>query len=159
MIDIRNGARESCMTKWQRQWEVSEKGRHLFKFRPNVDAKDKFTEQSKFPSIIRQLRTSYSKLNEYRHKLDPEKSPYCSCGKPESVTHYLEECENYFELRERCRVEMLQKTGTYEFTEETFLNVKTEKDTEENLDKNEILKIISDYIEGTERFTDKSNSN
>ena len=36
--------------------------------------------------------------------------------------------------------------------------VKTEKDTEENLDKNEILKIISDYIEGTERFTDKSNS-
>ena len=53
---------------------------------------------------------------------------------------------------------MLQKTGTYEFTEETFLNVKTEKDTEENLDKNEILKIISDYIEGTERFTDKSNS-
>ena len=39
-----------------------------------------------------------------------------------------------------------------------FLNVKTEKDTEENLDKNEILKIISDYIEGTERFTDKSNS-
>ena len=48
--------------------------------------------------------------------------------------------------------------GTYEFTEETFLNVKTEKDTEENLDKNEILKIISDYIEGTERFTDKSNS-
>ena len=32
MIDIRNGARESCMTKWQRQWEVSEKGRHLFKF-------------------------------------------------------------------------------------------------------------------------------
>ena len=57
MIDIRNGARESCMTKWQRQWEVSEKGRHLFKFRPNVDTKDKFTEQSKFPSIIRQLRT------------------------------------------------------------------------------------------------------
>ena len=91
--------------------------------------------------------------------MDPEKSPYCSCGKPESVTHYLEECENYFELRERCRVEMLQKTGTYEFTEETFLNVKTEKDTEENLDKNEILKIISEYIEGTERFKDKSNSN
>ena len=53
---------------------------------------------------------------------------------------------------------MLQKTGTYEFTEETFLNVKTEKDAEENLDKNEILKIISDYIEGTERFTNKSNS-
>ena len=65
--DIRSGARESCMTKWQRQWEVTEKGRHLFKFRPKVDTKDKFTGQSKFPSIIRQLRTGYSKLNEYRH--------------------------------------------------------------------------------------------
>ena len=76
-----------------------------------------------------------------------------------TVAHYLKECENYFELRKRCRVEMLQKTETYEFTEETFLNVKTEKDTEENVDKSEMLKIISDYIEGTERFTDKPNSN
>ena len=49
------------------------------------------------------------------------------------------------------------KTGTYKFAEEIFLTA--EKDTEENLDKNEILKIISDYIEGTERFTDKSSSN
>ena len=55
---------------------------------------------------------------------------------------------------------MLQKqTGIYEFTEEIFLNVKAEKNTEENLDKNEMLKIISYYIEGTERFKDKSNSN
>ena len=92
------------MTKWQRQWEVTEKGRHLFKFRPKVDTKEKFTEQSKFPSIIRQLRTGYSKLNENRHRWDQEKSPYCSCGKPESVAHYLEEWDNYFELRERCRV-------------------------------------------------------
>ena len=50
------------------------------------------------------------------------------------------------------------KTGTYEFTEEIFLNVKAGKDTEENLDINEILKIIGSYIEGTERFKDKSNS-
>ena len=97
------------MTKWQRQWEVTEKGGGLFKFRPKVDTKEKFTKQSKFPSIIRQLRTGYSKLNEYRHKLNPEKLPFCSCGKPESVAHYLEECETYFKLRERCWVEMLQK--------------------------------------------------
>ena len=51
------------------------------------------------------------------------------------------------------------KTGIYELTEEIFLNVKAENNTEENLDKNEILKIIGAYIEGTERFKDKSNSN
>ena len=50
---------------------------------------------------------------------------------------------------------MLQNTGTYEFTEEIFLNVKAEKDTEENL---EVVEVISDYIEDTERFTDKSNT-
>ena len=47
----------------------------------------------------------------------------------------------------------------HEYEPEFFLNVKAEKDTEENLDKNEMLKIISDYLKGTERFTDKSNSN
>ena len=59
-------------------------------------------------------------VNEYRHKLDPEKTPFCSCGIPESVTHYLEECKNYSDLRERCRVEMFEKTGKYEFSEEIF---------------------------------------
>ena len=45
---------------------------------------------------------------------------------------------------------MLKKTGTYEFAEEIILNVKIEKDTEENLDENEILKIFDDYVEGRE---------
>ena len=38
-------------------------------------------------------------------------------------------------------------------------NVKAEKDTEENFDINEILKIIGAYKEGTELLKDKSNSN
>ena len=31
MIGIRKGASNSCMIKWKRQWEVTEKGKHLFK--------------------------------------------------------------------------------------------------------------------------------
>ena len=32
--DVKSAARESVNIKWQRRWEVSEKGRHLFTHRP-----------------------------------------------------------------------------------------------------------------------------
>ena len=34
--DVRSAARESVEIKWQRRWEVSEKGRNLFMYRPTV---------------------------------------------------------------------------------------------------------------------------
>ena len=34
--DVKSAARESVNIKWQRRWEVSEKGRHLFTHRPGV---------------------------------------------------------------------------------------------------------------------------
>ena len=78
MTDIRKGAKESCFVKWQRKWELTEAGRHLFNLRPTVKSKDKFISHSKNLEILRQLRTGYTKLDEYNHKIDSEKSPYCS---------------------------------------------------------------------------------
>ena len=66
-----------------------------------------------FKAIIRQLHTGYSKLKRLRQKIDSENSPYCLCGRPESVTHYLEDCENYKDIRERCSTELFQTTGIY----------------------------------------------
>ena len=34
--DVKSEARESVKIKWQRRWELSEKGRHLFIYRPTV---------------------------------------------------------------------------------------------------------------------------
>ena len=34
--DVRSAARESVEIKWQRRWEVSEKGKNLFMYRPTV---------------------------------------------------------------------------------------------------------------------------
>ena len=68
MIDVRNGAQESYMSKWQRQWEVTEKGDICLNLDLELTQKKKITEQSKFPSIIRQLRIGYFKLNEYWRK-------------------------------------------------------------------------------------------
>ena len=92
MTDIRRGANESCFVKWQRQWEMIEARRHLINFRPTVKSKDKFISHSKNQEILRQIRTGYTKLNEYNHKKVSEKSLYCSCGSPETVKHYIEEC-------------------------------------------------------------------
>ena len=39
MVDIKTAARRSCMQKWQRQWEQSDKGKKLYTFRPTVDMK------------------------------------------------------------------------------------------------------------------------
>ena len=34
--DVKSAARESVYIKWQRRWEVSEKGRQLYTHRPDV---------------------------------------------------------------------------------------------------------------------------
>ena len=34
--DVKSAAREAVNIKWQRRWEVSEKGRHLFTHKPAV---------------------------------------------------------------------------------------------------------------------------
>ena len=44
--------------------------------------------------VISQLRLGYT-LNEYRHKVGLQDSPNCSCGKIETVDHYICECELY----------------------------------------------------------------
>ena len=46
-----------------------------------------------------QLRTGYSKLNDYRHKLGQVETRYCECGQIETVQHYLLECPLYDEAR------------------------------------------------------------
>ena len=55
MTDIRKRAKESCFVKWQRKWELTEAGIHLFNFRPTVKSKDKFVSHSKNQEILRQL--------------------------------------------------------------------------------------------------------
>ena len=46
-----------------------------------------------------QLRTGYSKLNDYRHKLGQVETRYCEFGQIETVQHYLLECPLYDEAR------------------------------------------------------------
>ena len=112
MGDVKTAARESGRKKWQDMWEKSEKGRHLFNFRPKVDHKIKHKlETKKGEIIISQLRNGYAKLNEYLHKTNIAESDLCQCGEIESVKHYLMECELFENGRELLRRKLFESCG------------------------------------------------
>ena len=124
--DIRTAARKSCETKWQRRWELSDKGRHLYELKPEVLSKDKFTNFLQSERIIHQLRTGYCQLNYYRHKIGLEASPLCQCGDPETIEHYIEECTRYEDIRERLRTRLCRDTGIFQFNKDLLLSVNSE---------------------------------
>ena len=98
--DIKTAVKTSCLKKWQRRWDLSNSGRELYGYRKTVGVKrDKIVPQ-KFPRIISKLRTGYC-LNEYSCKIGVVEKPYCKCGEIESCEHYLMECEELQDLRER----------------------------------------------------------
>ena len=68
-------------------------------------------------------------------------SPLCTCGKPESVKHYSEYCEQYEEIREKLKSRLFFCMGNGEFSCKLFLEVKVEDDFQE------CRKIISEIFE------------
>jgi ribonuclease HI len=57
-------------------------------------------------ATIAQLRTGHCGLNRYLHRFGIKGSPYCQCGYgKETVEHYLLECRNYREQRNKLRRE------------------------------------------------------
>ncbi len=88
--DIKAAAKKSCMIKWQRQWDASDRGRRLHSFRPSIDYKMKHTFHSReCEKAITQLRTGYSVLNSYKSKCGLVETGDCLCGEEETESHYL----------------------------------------------------------------------
>ena len=83
--------------KWQRAWDAADTGRHLYDYKPKVSLKIPaymFMPFIQVKKVISQLRLGYT-LNEYRHKVGLQDSPNCSCGRIETVDHYICACELY----------------------------------------------------------------
>ena len=81
--------------------------------------------------IKSQLRTGYCYLNGYLHSVGMKDSPLCTCGEPESVKHYIEDCEQYVETRETLKARLFYGTGSSEFSYKLFLEVKTKDELQE----------------------------
>ena len=74
----------------------------------------------------------------------------CTCGEPESVKHYIEDCEQHVEIRERLMSKLFFTIGSSEWSCKMFLEVKAEDDLQEC---REILnEIFEEYILSTKRF-------
>ena len=58
------------------------------------------------------------------HTVGLKDSPLCTCGEPESVKHYIEDCEQHVEIRERLMSKNLWSC-------KMFLEVKAEDDLQE----------------------------
>ena len=75
--DFKKYAKLSYHIKWQRCWEVSDSGRHLYNFRPMVSLKSPkymFIPFITEKRAISQLRPGYV-LNEYKYKVGLQESP------------------------------------------------------------------------------------
>ena len=64
-------------------------------------------------------------MNEYRYKTGLQDSPNFRCGDPESVQHFIEDCELYDDIRERLRTRLFYSNccGIKVFSAKTSLEV------------------------------------
>ena len=149
--EFRQAAKAHSFTAWQKQWDVSEKGRFLYGLKPKVSKKTVFDfPDKKSYNLIAQLRIGYARLNDYLFKIGVSQTRNCSCGEMETIEHYLLNCEKYFNERERMRTILFQQTGITEMTTEILLgNNDTDLKKEHDLT---ILSALGDFITQTARL-------
>ena len=149
--DVKEAAKKSGFVKWQEMWDNSEKGRHLFQFRPKVGYKVKNTfETTSGERIISQLRTGYVALNEYLHKVNIKDHDSCECGEIESVGHFLLHCQKYETERELMRKRIFDLCGISVFDLNMLLDMKPEDEFKDWRDT--ILSQLELYVAETRRF-------
>lgn len=89
-------------------------------------------------------------MNEYLHKVGLSDTPICSCGEVESVEHYIQECQNYEDLRERLSVKLHQLTGICEWTPALFLDLRMKDKNEEF--RLQLTETFDEFLERSKRF-------
>ena len=149
--DVKIGAREFVNQKWQKRWEITNTGRHLFNFKPQVTGKTLLDQ----PTVtafraLTQLRTGYSCLNEYRYKTNQHITSHCQCGEPETVEHYLCSCPLQEKHRRQLRKTLSEELGLRVLDAQTLLEF---EDDEDNKGWREtIVRELGTYIALTNRF-------
>ena len=151
MADIKQAAVKMGLSQWQRQWESSETGRTLFRYKPKVTDRS----QIDYPNTISyrniaNLRLGYNQLRDYQFKLGTSNNNLCECNQLETVEHYLLHCERYFNEREALRTHIFNTTGTPDLSCEFLLSC-TKTDFRKIYEMN-IFSALGDFITQTARF-------
>jgi ribonuclease HI len=95
--------------EWQEMWETSPRAARLAPIDPNppraaiLDLYSDLTRQE--GSILTQMRCRSVGLNHYLHRIGAVDSPLCpKCSEPETVMHYLLECQRFVQQRTSLRI-------------------------------------------------------
>ncbi|CAG2258159.1 unnamed protein product [Mytilus edulis] len=150
--DIQKGAKDSVMLKWQNRWDTSDKGRRYYAFQQNVKntlPKDK--PSTEIYRITTSLRTGYCNLNSYKSMICPALIDKCSCGQIETVDHYLLDCENYEEAREKLRSALYFITSKLTLESEVLLATTENDNYKHHIE--DIQHLLGVFIKDTGRFT------
>ena len=99
---------------------------------------------------ILQLRTGYSKLNDYRHKLGQVETRFCECGEVENVQHFLLGCPLYEEARYILLNRLIEQLDIQDPSVYTLLSYDSHVELPNWRDL--ICEEIGQYIKRTERF-------
>ncbi|CAG2226583.1 unnamed protein product [Mytilus edulis] len=149
--DVKQAAYKSTGNKWQRRWEISERGRDLYEKIPTT----KHSIMYDFPtkrhfSIFAQLRTGYTELNYYKNRVGQTNAiESCNCGAPETPQHFLLECPYYENEREDMLHQISKEVGVRNLNLATMLTRLDGENTEETKAK---LQTVAHYIDRTGRF-------
>ena len=112
--DVQKASKDTATMKWQRRWDHSTTGRHMYTFQPAVSViqpKTKFPFSHSYQQTV-QLRTGYAKLKSYLYKIGHSDSAICNCGlAEETVSHYLLDCPDHEDPRERLAHKVHTLTG------------------------------------------------
>ena len=138
---------------WQKRWDNSETGRTYHSYFPKVDATRLFDNPTRTAfSQILQLKTGYSQLNEYRHKLGQAKTNQCECGQVETTEHYLIECPLQEQPRNHMAMALGRDISLYHLDTQHLLSHDSEEE-EHSTGHTEIpRRELATYIEATGRF-------
>ena len=151
MSDIKQAAVKMGLSQWQRQWESSETGRSLFRYKHHVTDRSQidFPDTISYRNIAK-LRIGYNQLKDYQLKLGISDSIFCECYQIETTEHYLLHCETYFNEREALRTHILKTIGISDLSCELLLSC-TKRDFKKIHEMN-IFSALGDFITRTARF-------
>lgn len=103
-------AEKSTKIKWQKEWNECQKGRHYFSIEPIVSDKVKYlAKDRKKETTITRLRLGKCGLNHILHQISVHSTGLCdTCAVPETIEHYLMQCQNNEELIKHLRDEAIK---------------------------------------------------
>lgn len=149
--------KKQVKAKWQRKYDLSEKVDKIQEIFSEVGNRNCWGEGDRQSfTIVNQLLTDHTRLNNHRAKIDRTVARDCKiCKVPEDTEHYLFHCDAYIEERdilEKAAEEILNREGLNTISD---INLKVLNGIIGDITKQGQIDLIStlmNYIRVTKRF-------